>query len=157
MGVILPLFLWKMIIDLEYLKKNVVNEKLYNFLISDNNGTAYADRLIAIVESKIKLYIDISQFADSSVDWWYTFPDNLKDVARYLVESLFLLKKENMNVTKWFIKSETEKFDDYTNSKEYKLNSILFYDIPILPDYLNILDAYRPDTISRFWHFNVLD
>lgn len=146
----------QMIIDLEYLKTNVVSEDLYNIVI-DTSKEDYVNRLISIVESKIKLYIDIDQFKTLESEDTYVFPENIKDVTRYLVESLFLLKKEWINLTKWSIKSETEKFDDYTGTKEYKLNSILFYDIPILPDYLNILDAYRPDTISRFWHFNILD
>lgn len=145
-----------MIIDLDYLKNNVVSEDLYTLVI-DTTKAGYVNRLISVVESKIKLYIDIEQFKSVEDDQVYIFPDNIKDVTRYLVESLFLLKKENINLTKWSIKSETQKFDDYTGSKEYKLNSILFYDIPILPDYLQILDAYRPDTISRFWHFNILN
>lgn len=78
-----------MIIDMKYLTENVVNEELYELCMSSADKV---QRYLNIVENKIKRYLDIEQFKENDE---YIFPEELKEVVRFLVESLYLNKTLN--------------------------------------------------------------
>nr|DAP44763.1 MAG TPA: hypothetical protein [Bacteriophage sp.] len=100
-----------MIITLEYLAENVVNEELYELCIEQAEK---AQRYLNIVENKVKLYMDIEQFKENE---GYTFPEDLKEAVRFLVESLYL--NRSLNTTQGKMLSYTEKHDDYSISESF--------------------------------------
>lgn len=125
-----------MIIDIKYLTENVVNEELYELCTSSADKV---QRYLNIVENKIKLYLDIEQFKENDE---YIFPEDLKEVVRFLVESLYLNK--TLNPTGWARSSYTEKHDDYSLSETFTGGeNLMRYGIPILADYLRVLRYYR--------------
>ena len=130
-------------IDIEYLKAYVVNEELYQLCIEEEQAVK---RLLNIVENKIKIYLDIEQFKQE--DWTYLYPDDLKEAIRFLVESLYLNRK--LNATQGKLSSYTEKHDDYSDSKTFEktwaFETFLWYDIPIIKEYLAILNRYRGES-----------
>ena len=71
-----------MIISVDYLAENVVNEELYELCLEQPEKV---ERYLNMVENKIKIYLDIEQFKEGKD---YNFPDDLKEIVRFLVESL---------------------------------------------------------------------
>lgn len=140
------------IIDIDYLKNYCVNEELYDLCTEDSSAV---NRYINIVSNKIKMYLDIEQFKD-----WedhYIFPEDLKDAARFLVESLYLNRN---NTTTEKSTGYTEKHDDYSISQSYdsSYKTQYWYWIPVIDQYLAILDKYRGESyIARSWYFKILD
>lgn len=125
-----------MIIDIEYLKNNVINEELYELCLSDE---AKVLRYLNIVTTKIKSFLDIEQFKQGTD---YIFPADLQEVTRFLVESLYL--NRNLNSSQGRVSQYTEKHDDYSDSKTFHMgDSVLRYGIPLLTDYLEILKKYQ--------------
>lgn len=129
-----------MIISVDYLKENVVNEELYELFLEDPEK---AKRYLNIVENKIKIYLDIEQFRRGE---GYDFPGDLKEVVRFLVESLYLNKQ--LNPTQGKLTSYTEKHDDYSDAKSFDTSGVgVWMGIPILFEYLQILKKYRGESI----------
>ena len=75
--------------------------------------------------------------------------NDLKDTVRFLVESLYLNK--NINATQGKIVSYTEKHDDYSESTTYSsdgdFETLLWYGIPIIKEYLDVLNNYRGESV----------
>ena len=129
-----------MIINVDYLADNVVNEELYELCLEQKEKV---ERYLNIVENKIKLYMDIDQFKKNDD---YKFPEDLKEAARFLVESLYL--NRSLNTTQGKMLSYTEKHDDYSISESFSGgDSVLRYGIPILPEYLRVLNKYRGESL----------
>ena len=138
-----------MIITLEYLAENVVNEELYELCIEQAEK---AQRYLNIVENKVKLYMDIEQFKENE---GYTFPEDLKEAVRFLVESLYL--NRSLNTTQGKMLSYTEKHDACSISESFSWgDSVFWYGIPILPEYLRVLNKYRGESrISPSGRFRI--
>ncbi len=129
-----------MIINVDYLADNVVNEELYELCLEQKEKV---ERYLNIVENKIKLYMDIDQFKKNDD---YKFPEDLKEAVRFLVESLYL--NRSLNTTQGKMLSYTEKHDDYSISESFSGgDSVLRYGIPILPEYLRVLNKYRGESL----------
>lgn len=129
-----------MIINVDYLADNVVNEELYELCLEQKEKV---ERYLNIVENKIKLYMDIDQFKQNDD---YKFPEDLKEAVRFLVESLYL--NRSLNTTQGKMLSYTEKHDDYSISESFSGgDSVLRYGIPILPEYLRVLNKYRGESL----------
>ena len=129
-----------MIINVDYLADNVVNEELYELCLEQKEKV---ERYLNIVENKIKLYMDIDQFKQNDD---YKFPEDLKEAVRFLVESLYL--NRSLNTTQGKMLSYTEKHDDYSISESFSGgDSALRYGIPILPEYLRVLNKYRGESL----------
>lgn len=129
-----------MIINVDYLADNVVNEELYELCLEQKEKV---ERYLNIVENKIKLYMDIDQFKQNDD---YKFPEDLKEAVRFLVESLYL--NRSLNTTQGKMLSYTEKHDDYSISESFSGgDSSLRYGIPILPEYLRVLNKYRGESL----------
>ena len=138
-----------MIINVDYLADNVVNEELYELCLEQKEKV---ERYLNIVENKVKLYMDIDQFRQNDD---YNFPEDLKEAVRFLVESLYL--NRSLNTTHGKMLSYTEKHDDYSISESFSGgDSSLRYDIPILPEYLRVLNKYRGESrISPSGRFRI--
>lgn len=129
-----------MIISVEYLAENVVNEELYELCLEQPEKV---ERYLNLVENKIKIYLDIEQFKKGEE---YLFPDDLKEVVRFLVESLYL--NRSLNTSQGKLKSYSEKHDDYSESMDFDSSGTkMRYGIPILADYLQVLNKYRGESI----------
>lgn len=129
-----------MIINVDYLADNVVNEELYELCLEQKEKV---ERYLNIVENKIKLYMDIDQFKQNDD---YKFPEDLKEAVRFLVESLYL--NRSLNTTQGKMLSHTEKHDDYSISESFSGGDFaLRYGIPILPEYLRVLNKYRGESL----------
>lgn len=129
-----------MIINVDYLADNVVNEELYELCLEQKEKV---ERYLNIVENKVKLYMDIDQFRQNDD---YKFPEDLKEAVRFLVESLYL--NRSLNTTQGKMLSYTEKHDDYSISESFSGgDSSLRYGIPILPEYLRVLNKYRGESL----------
>lgn len=129
-----------MIISVDYLADNVVNEELHELCIEHPEK---AKRYLNIVENKVKIYLDIEQFKK---DGEYLFPDDLKETVRFLVESLYL--NRSLNTSQGKLKSYSEKHSDYTESMDFDSSGTkMWYGIPILADYLQVLNTYRGESI----------
>ena len=129
-----------MIINVDYLADNVVNEELYELCLEQKEKV---ERYLNIVENKVKLYMDIDQFRQNDD---YKFPEDLKEAVRFWVESLYL--NRSLNTTQGKMLSYTEKHDDYSISESFSGgDSSLRYGIPILPEYLRVLNKYRGESL----------
>lgn len=129
-----------MIISVDYLAENVVNEELYELCLEQPEKV---ERYLNMVENKVKIYLDIEQFRKGEE---YNFPDDLKEVVRFLVESLYL--NRSLNTAQGKLKSYTEKHADYSESMDFDSSGTkMRYGIPILADYLQVLNTYRGESI----------
>lgn len=129
-----------MIISVDYLAENVVNEELYELCLEQPEKVK---RYLNMVENKIKIYLDIEQFKEGEQ---YNFPEDLKEVVRFLVESLYL--NRSLNTAQGKLKSYTEKHADYSESMDFDSSGTkMRYGIPILADYLQVLNTYRGESI----------
>lgn len=129
-----------MIISVDYLAENVVNEELYELCLEQPEKVK---RYLNMVENKVKIYLDIEQFRKGEE---YNFPDDLKEVVRFLVESLYL--NRSLNTTQGKLKSYSEKHADYSESMDFDSSGTkMRYGIPILADYLQVLNTYRGESI----------
>ena len=129
-----------MIISVDYLTENVVYDELYELCLEQPEKV---ERYLNMVENKIKIYLDIEQFKEGKD---YNFPDDLKEVVRFLVESLYL--NRSLNTAQGKLKSYSEKHNDYTESMDFDSSGTkMRYGIPILADYLQVLNKYRGESI----------
>lgn len=144
-----------MIIDTDYIKENSLNQELADLVDSHLDQVS---KILSFVEKKIFLSICKEQFIDETTGE-YTFPEDLQQTTLYLVESYYL---ENLTTKEKELKAVTlddykEEFVQDKSSQHESFVPLSFYGIPILKEYLDIIEGYICDNqeLELFWTFSV--
>lgn len=147
-------------IDTAYITTNSVDMGLVTYVWDANNNATITKR-VAHIERHISLYLGdnvVNQFKD--VNGTIVWPEDIKSVALYLVQSLYAQHVVNPEASRHAAAGvKSVKLDDYQISyhsyadKQFDSTMTSFYGIPLLHAYLLILDRYKGIT-PLVWYFS---
>ena len=149
-----------MIIDIQFVLLRSIIKSVKDFV---TESPEEALQLFSWIERKLFTVICKDQF--KNCDWWYDYPDDLKELVLYLFENLRYKQISSwqnvwiLSWSSWSVKRRTvddttiEYFDP--NNTTWSQNALFFW-IPLIEWYWDILNKYKcNDDTLPFWYFTV--